>query len=107
MIKQSYFNVKYRNTISKIFGQNGYSAPCGCRTTVSVPAFQAGDEGSIPSTRSILFSKGDIMLTFECTVDLGKGRITSVTVEARNINDARKICEAQYGNCIGLFQVNG
>jgi len=47
------------------------------------------------------------MLTFECTVDLGKGRITSVTVEARNINDARKICEAQYGNCIGLFQVNG
>lgn len=29
------------------------SKRCGCRTTVSMPAFQAEDAGSIPATRTI------------------------------------------------------
>ena len=30
-----------------------YGGPCGCSTMVRAPAFQAGDAGSIPVTRSI------------------------------------------------------
>lgn len=45
------------------------------------------------------------MSKFMCTVNLGKGRITEVPIYARNIYDARQMCMAQYGNCLGLYQV--